>query len=142
MNRSQFLNLLDSCGLDPPSLGFNVSQTVSFGGLVIFVGVPCLHGWLIRRTQQLQMNSGYTMRRRIVALSLRCFFSSAFRSLFSRRAATRYSCSCNFLSGFVAMKWWSVGIARNSYLGRSITFRLSGPKCRWLTILFVRHEMR
>lgn len=34
------------------------------------------------------------MRLNIVALSLRCFFSSAFRRRFSRRAATRYSRCC------------------------------------------------
>jgi hypothetical protein len=32
-----------------------------------------------------------TMRRKIVALSLRCFFSSALRFRFSLLAATRYS---------------------------------------------------
>ena len=39
-----------------------------------------------------------TMRRSIVALSFLCFFSSAFRFLFSRLAATRYSRARCFLS--------------------------------------------
>lgn len=42
MDCGQLLNLLDGCGLDPRSLGFNVSQTVSFGVLVIFVGISSL----------------------------------------------------------------------------------------------------
>lgn len=43
------------------------------------------------------------MRRRIVALSFRCFFSSAFRFLFSRLAATRYSRLRSFRSMSLAM---------------------------------------
>ena len=39
-----------------------------------------------------------TMRRSIVALSFLCFFSSAFRFLFSRLRATRYSRARCFLS--------------------------------------------
>ena len=39
-----------------------------------------------------------TMRRSIVALSFLCFFSSAFRFLFSRLADTRYSRARCFLS--------------------------------------------
>lgn len=111
-----------------PPLPLNVPQTVPFSILVVLIWVPGL-AKAISNVSPGSPSILLTIRLSIVALSFRCFFSSDFRSRFSRRAAMRYSCRRFFLSNSLA------GICQSA--ARSPQLQLN-PYCSDLGILAQR----